>query len=191
MCLMGTQGSLKILPFALHLYPTLGVNNGDANTQSVKGREQRWPACFPGRDALMARLQAGWWNQLSSFFTPLSKGQFSQHNTHFQVIFNLAWKCLLYPRPQPAELMGNTHLGSCALPRGEVSSGGRRVEEIKDSSCQPPAAHGDLTHPARIVGFHPYLWLLWVAIGFPSFPLSGSGVVGVSGNLSVVLSFWS
>lgn len=32
MCLMGTQGSLKILAFAPGLYPTLGVNNGDADT---------------------------------------------------------------------------------------------------------------------------------------------------------------
>lgn len=47
MCLMGTQGSLKILAFAWRLYPTLGVNNGDANTV-CKGKEQRWPACFPG-----------------------------------------------------------------------------------------------------------------------------------------------
>lgn len=49
--------------------------------------------------------------------------------------------------------MGNTHLGSCALPSGEVSSEGRRVEEIKDSASQPPAVHGDLTHHTRIFLF--------------------------------------
>lgn len=132
-------------------------------TQSVKGKEQRRQAglASQGQDALMACLQARWWNQLSSFLYPLSKGQFSQHNAHFQVVFNLAWKCLLYPRPEPAELMGNTHLGSCALLSEEAISGVRRV--VKDSTSQPPSAQRDLPRDAAVVCFQSYLW--WVAIG--------------------------
>lgn len=87
MCLMGTQGSLKILAFALCLYPTLGVNNGDANTVCKgEGAEVALPAS-QGQDALMGCLQAG--DEISGFFflIPLSKGQFSQHNAHFQVVF--------------------------------------------------------------------------------------------------------
>lgn len=86
MCLMGTQGSLKILAFALCLYPTLGVNNGDANTVCKgEGAEVALPAS-QGQDALMGCLQAG--DEISGFFLiPLSKGQFSQHNAHFQVVF--------------------------------------------------------------------------------------------------------
>jgi hypothetical protein len=72
MCLMGTQGSLKILAFALCLYPTLGVNNGDANTVCKgEGAEVVLPAS-QGQDALMACLQAG--DEVSIFFyTPFKR----------------------------------------------------------------------------------------------------------------------
>lgn len=89
MCLMGTQGSLKILAFALRLYPTLGVNNGDANTV-CKG-ERAEVACLLHRLGCFDGLSAGRVMKSALLvFTPLSKGQFSQHNAHFQVIFNLA-----------------------------------------------------------------------------------------------------
>lgn len=51
MCLMGTQGSLKILAFARRLYPTLGVNNGDANTV-CKG-ERAEVACLLHRGRML------------------------------------------------------------------------------------------------------------------------------------------
>lgn len=87
MWLMGTQGSLKILALAPCLYPTLGVNNGDANTVCRgEGAEVALPAS-QGQDALMACLQAG--DEINVFIL-LSKGQSSQHNAHFQVILNLA-----------------------------------------------------------------------------------------------------
>lgn len=132
-------------------------------TQCVKGKEQRQPACFTGAGCFDGLSAGRVMKSAFLVFIPLWKGQFSQHNAHFQVVFNLAWKCLLYPRPEPAELMGNTHLGSCALPSEEVTNGVRRV--VKDSASQCPSAHRDLPHHTGIVSFQSYLWLLWVAIG--------------------------
>lgn len=88
MCLMGTQGSLKILAFALCLYPTLGVNNGDANTVCKgEGAEVVLPAS-QGQDALMACLQAG--DEVSIFFLyPFQKAN-SPNTMHISKSF-LIW----------------------------------------------------------------------------------------------------
>lgn len=59
-------------------------------TRSVKGIEQRWLACFTATGCFDGLSAGRVMKSASLVFIPLSKGQFSQHNAHFQVIFNLA-----------------------------------------------------------------------------------------------------
>ena len=184
--LNGHSRQFKDLSLCPVLYPTLGVHNGDANTVCKGERASHFTGrgCFDDLSAGRVR------KSVSLVFIPLSKGQFSQHNTHFHVILNLAWKCLLYSRLEPVELMGNTHLGSYARPSEEVSNGGRSM--IKGSGSQAPPTNRASNHHIGIANFQSYLWLPPVAmVPFFSSVEVKYGVVGVSVNLLMVLSSWS
>lgn len=85
--------------------------------------------------------------------------------------------------------MGNTHLGSCALPSEEVIIGVRRV--VKDSASQPPSAHRDSPQYPGIVSFPSYLWLPRVAIVSLLFLEVLYRVWGCQLIFLVVLNSWS
>lgn len=187
--LNGHLRQFKDLSLCTVLYPTLGVHNGDANTVCKGERASH----FTGRGCFDDLSAGGVMKSVSLVFIPLSKGQFSQHSTYFHVVLNLAWKCLLYSRLEPVELMGNTHLGSCALPSEEVSNGGQECDAgIKGSGFQAPSTNRDSNHHIGIANFQSYLWLPPVAmVPFFSSVEVKYGAVGVSVNLLVVLSSWS